>query len=440
MDSFFSRTELSELRGTHKASAPADAGGCEFCGLYKNAHHPKMKPTGGGGHGVLIVAEAPGEKEDARGTQLIGPAGQALRKALTNLGYDLDEDTRKTNAVRCRPPGNRTPTEQEIACCRQYVKEEITRFAPEVIIALGGVALDSLIGDRWGDDGLGGISRWRGYTIPDALTGAWICPTFHPSYVMRECGKKYGDGDRDKNPSVAITFEQDLAAAFKLVKCPFPKDIPTAKMVTIDEQGDKAVEWLHDTIKWYDDNYAGRTGDVPPVGIDFETTGLKPYRAGHRIVTCAVATADDQCVAFNITPKTQAAMVLLLKHPLIPKVAHNFTFENQWASVIWKAQIKNWSWCSMTAAHIEDNRGGDKEATVTSLRFQAAARLGIFGFKDDTDSYLKDTAGDAHGANSFNCIEDCPRGSLLLRNGMDALITRRLAIEQIASAERGSFN
>ena len=69
-----------------------------------------MPVTGEGRLKILILAEAPGEQEDAQNTQLIGPAGQVLRKTLAGFGVDLDRDCRKTNAVRCRPPGNRRPT------------------------------------------------------------------------------------------------------------------------------------------------------------------------------------------------------------------------------------------------------------------------------------------------------------------------------------------
>jgi len=206
---------------------------------------------------------------------------------------------------------------------------------------------------------------------------------------------------------------------------------------------------LHEIMAWYKEHATGPfDGGVPPIGFDFETTGLKPYRKGHRIVTCAVADRLDRSIAFPLTPKTQAALTPVLASKLIPKVAHNFKFEDQWSSVILKTQVAYWAWCSMTAAHIEDNRGGkddkkdkggEQTGSITSLRFQAAARLGVFGFKDASDEYLKDTADDQHGANSFNCIDDCPRDTLLLRNGMDALITLRLAIMQIAEAEQLEF-
>jgi hypothetical protein len=262
---------------------------------------------------------------------------------------------------------------------------------------------------------------------------------------MRECGKTYGDGDRDNNPSVAITFENDIQQALGMLKRPFPAIVPDESMVTVDERGDKAVARMQEISRWYAAH--GHDEYVPSIGVDFETTGLKPYRTGHQIVTCAIADKMNRAIAFNVTPATQKELVRILGDPLIPKVAHNFKFEEQWAAVILKTPVKNWDWCSMTAAHIEDNRGGkdggkkdneEHSGGILSLRFQAAARLGVFGFKDATDEYLQDTADDPHGANSFNRIMDCPRDLLLLRNGMDALICLHLSVMQITAATRAA--
>src|SRR3990167_7733579 len=87
---------------------------CGLCGLAKTCKSPKMPYTGEGRKKILVVAEAPGRKEDEKGTQLIGQDGQLLRQTLKQLDIDLDWDCWKTNAVICRPPNNITPKEEQI--------------------------------------------------------------------------------------------------------------------------------------------------------------------------------------------------------------------------------------------------------------------------------------------------------------------------------------
>jgi uracil-DNA glycosylase len=197
-------------------TSPIRTTGCASCGLSNGCLHPKMEPTGKGKKGILIVAEAPGEAEDRIGTQLIGKVGQRVRKTFKRLGFDLDEDCRKTNSVVCRPPDNRTPTELEINSCRHRVFEEIKQFQPKVIIAMGGPALVSLLGPRWKHDSDMSISRWRGLTIPDTELGAYLCPTYHPSYVERI---------EAQTPAVDVIWTRDLKRALALHKSPTPKPL-----------------------------------------------------------------------------------------------------------------------------------------------------------------------------------------------------------------------
>ena len=139
---------------------------CLKCKLFKSCESPKMKVTGNGEKGILVVAEAPGRTEDERGEQLIGEAGQVLRKVLGKQGIDLDIDCWKTNAVCCRPPNNKTPSKLQIKCCRSRLERVLKKKKPKLIILLGGVAIESFIGNRLSET-VGGINRWRGFVVPD---------------------------------------------------------------------------------------------------------------------------------------------------------------------------------------------------------------------------------------------------------------------------------
>jgi len=109
---------------------------CPACKLYENCLSPKMEIGGDGEKGILVVAEAPGADEDELGTQLVGDAGEHLSAMLERLGIDLHRDCWKVNAVNCRPPGNRTPKDNEIQACRPKVYEAL-RKQPSVVLVLG---------------------------------------------------------------------------------------------------------------------------------------------------------------------------------------------------------------------------------------------------------------------------------------------------------------
>ena len=122
------------------------------------------------------------------------------------------DDCIKTNAVCCRPINNRTPTITQIKCCAPNVYKCIEKNKPKVILALGSSAITSLLSHKF-DKGLGGVSKWQGHAIPDREFNAWICPTFHPSYIMR-----------DTTPEIAERFYMDdIERAVSLLNVPTPK-------------------------------------------------------------------------------------------------------------------------------------------------------------------------------------------------------------------------
>ena len=145
---FFTKEEIKP-----NSYQPRQHASCFTCGLYKTCQSPKMKTTGEGKRGILVWAEAPGEKEDRRGEQLVGKAGTLARRALSKLSVDLDEDCWKLNSVNCRPVdskgNNRPPTNDEIDACRPMVWKEVMRLKPKAILLMGGIAVESFLGHRW---------------------------------------------------------------------------------------------------------------------------------------------------------------------------------------------------------------------------------------------------------------------------------------------------
>lgn len=412
MDGFFTDSEFRTVQNVQRIS------GCGACGLHKTCNHPQMEPTGKGEKGILIIAEAPGRTEDERGVQLVGDAGQLLRRKLRWQGIDLDRDCRKTNAVCCRPPDNRLPTKEEIAYCRPRVWKEIETFKPQMIVLAGQAAITSFLGHRWkGEGGLGGITKWRGWTIPDRDVNAWVLPIFHPSYVLRML---------DSNPAVERTFELDLICMRKYLEVPLyqPTIKETAGVQVVEDQAE-LCELLY---KIYD------LDDC--IAFDYEATGLKPHRAGHRIVCMSIATTEHAAIAFDMPKQGTKAFGLIKKiltSPRIRKMAHNAKFEDNWTNVILGYPIQGWYWDSMLAAHVLDNR-----SSITGLKFQSYVNFGVLDYSSHLHRYLEGV--DDKDANSFNRIDEAPRKEMLIYNGIDSILEFRLAVKQQALLGFDRFN
>ena len=128
----------------------------------------------------MIVGEAPGRDEDLQGKPFVGRAGQLLDKMLAAIGLGED-DVHITNVVYWRPPGNRTPTPQEVQVCRPFLERQIELVAPDILMTMGGSAANALL------DMEGGImrqrGRWRDFTVGGRTVPAM--PTLHPAYLLR---------------------------------------------------------------------------------------------------------------------------------------------------------------------------------------------------------------------------------------------------------------
>jgi len=170
--------------------------GCIKCGLSAT----RTKTVFGIGSStarIMFIGEAPGHDEDVSGEPFVGRAGQLLTDMIQK-GMGLRRgDVYICNVLKCRPPNNRTPAVDEIAACRDYLWRQIQIINPEVIVALGAPAAQTLLGTR---DGIGRLrSRWHDfYPSGTALVGEPIpvMPTYHPAYLLRdptEKGKAWAD-------------------------------------------------------------------------------------------------------------------------------------------------------------------------------------------------------------------------------------------------------
>jgi DNA polymerase len=153
---------------------------CRACGLC--AQRKQTVPgVGDERAGWLFIGEGPGAEEDARGEPFVGVAGKLLDAMLAAIELKRGEDVYIANAVKCRPPGNRTPEAAEMAACAPYLKRQIALIEPRLIVLLGRAAVHALLGDQ------GSLSSLRGKSLAyrDREKEIPVIVTYHPAYLLR---------------------------------------------------------------------------------------------------------------------------------------------------------------------------------------------------------------------------------------------------------------
>ncbi len=159
----------------------ADLGDCTRCKLHKTRNQ-LVFGAGSPTAELMFVGEGPGGDEDRQGIPFVGRAGQLLTKIIAALGKSRDE-VYIANIIKCRPPGNRNPENDEITACFPFLQRQIAVIRPRVICALGKFAAQTLLGSKTP------ISRLRGRDHPFG-NNCRLVPTFHPAYLLRNPASK----------------------------------------------------------------------------------------------------------------------------------------------------------------------------------------------------------------------------------------------------------
>ena len=129
---------------------------------------------------LMFIGEGPGADEDEQGVPFVGKAGELLTKMIKAMKYDRSE-VYIANIVKCRPPENRNPSDDEAATCLPLLKRQIELVNPKAIVLLGAVPLKYLMGKT-------GITRQRGNWME--YNGIQVMPTYHPAYLLRNPAAK----------------------------------------------------------------------------------------------------------------------------------------------------------------------------------------------------------------------------------------------------------
>ncbi|MFV3128216.1 uracil-DNA glycosylase [Niveispirillum sp. KHB5.9] len=157
------------------------------CALKKTATN-LVFGTGSRQARIMLIGEAPGENEDRQGLPFVGPAGQLLDRMLGAIGLDRHADDPAkavyiTNMLPWRPPGNRSPTDSEIAACMPFMVRHIELLAPDFLIFAGGISAKAMLNRTEG------ITRLRGRSFDYGSAGlkkpVVAMPMLHPAYLLR---------------------------------------------------------------------------------------------------------------------------------------------------------------------------------------------------------------------------------------------------------------
>lgn len=159
---------------------PAVVAACKRCRLCSLGRTQTVFADGSARSRVMFVGEGPGADEDAQGVPFVGAAGQLLTKMILAMKLKR-EDVYIANIVKCRPPDNRAPHEDEAQACLPYVQRQIELVKPVVIVVLGAVPFQHLLGRKGITAGRG---RWYEYK------GIPVMATYHPAFLLRTPGKK----------------------------------------------------------------------------------------------------------------------------------------------------------------------------------------------------------------------------------------------------------
>lgn len=149
---------------------------------------------------IMFVGEAPGKTEDEQGKPFVGTAGKILSSLLESIGLER-KDVYITNVVKCRPPMNRDPLPEEVACCADYLSKEVEIIKPKIIVLLGRHAMDRF---------LPGLKITKDHGQPKRRNGQVYFPVYHPAAtIYHQALRADLESDFKKIPKIIETIDKE---------------------------------------------------------------------------------------------------------------------------------------------------------------------------------------------------------------------------------------
>jgi DNA polymerase-1 len=365
MSFFFSQKAKPVKRGT-APTKPAQAGkasketlnrlGCRVCPLDKaNNCTPKMAPDMGEiPCDIYFLGDGPNEIDDDKGAPFAGPAGKLLKSILGNdAGHSFD------NVVRDYDHYRDSPAWVAMECCRSLVTSSIEQAKPKLIVGLGIPALQWMLKSS---DMIG--LRGRVFAVKVGKHACWFMPTYDPQFIMDNAYQ----ADEPLRSKLGHCLKFDLARAVRLADELDPPtiDTPQGARAGIQAFNGRDRTQLAQVLK-----LISEAAKAPEKAIDLETSHLRPYAAGAKVLTCALSFGATNFAFAVDHPKAgwsasdKQAIKAALKELLATRariIAHNTPFEVEWfvfllgLDAIWHDV---WE-CTMMQAHFLDERRGKR--------------------------------------------------------------------------------
>lgn len=284
---------------------------CRLCPLYKEAKSVCLLGDGPVPTKIMLVGEAPGAREDDIARPFSGPAGRYLDRILAEVGLPR-ETVYITNAVRCRPPDNATPTPGQIKACSTYMHSELDIVSPDYVLVMGNAALKSILKTS-------GVMKKRGtaHQLPGGRT-AFV--TVHPAAVLR-------------NPGLEQSFKSDLMAFARLTRGEDRRPETKSKLI----QSSKGLARLCQLLATVDTPIAFdvETGSSDP---DEPEGGLNPWSPNGLIHTVSFSWKPGEAFVVSLEhPATKWDIPLSRVYQALDvalqgkkMVGHNVKFDDAW--------------------------------------------------------------------------------------------------------------
>lgn len=407
---------------------------CLGCSLDKaaNLRNPKMSPTVGRqvklGNGnwrekprIYLIGEGPGELEDAQDEQFVGQSGQLLRQSIPKWAEEL---IIWDNVVRCRPTEkgergglkNRTPTDNELAHCHAFTRDNLGHFDPDAILLLGNPALhriwyqadnhgNLIIPKKYNQDGtrkddVVRVGETRGLWFTTRINNKYIpCySTYHPSSAIR--------ARNNQTAAEGIVIRTDLELFFNTLELLGPPQFPYASPQLTSTEG--IVLMRPDSPAAFKAKLYELLGHAEVPALDFETNGLIPFGSGARVITAALSDGV-KTLAIDLPPTNWQSYIKIITQYLAERkwIAHNVQFELSWllycCPELRKYLVKNFI---------------DTELMIRALH----ARIGTMGLDTATRMYLGTDIKALSNIDTRN-IEQYPIHEVMLYNAFDAKST-----------------
>lgn len=305
---------------------------CKLCPLHETAQHVCLMGDGNVDHPkIMLVGEAPGQREDYIHKPFQGKAGKLLDSIL--YAFDIPrESIFITNAVRCRPPDNAKPSTKQIeTCSSSYLQREINLVKPGLLVAMGAIAAQSLLGRKVS------VTASR-RTIFKTRDGKPLVVTFHPAAAL------YND-----------SLVSEIVSDFEWISNLKERDFTRKRKKVIYQQVP-------------DLGHIPDLSSATTVYIDLETDGLDPFLKGRKIFSVQISVKEGTgyfCLWDDVVKDQVKAIV---ENPFITKVNQNLKFDLKWMYVL-GIRPRGPMRCTLIMAHLLDENQRDKSLPSLASRY-----------------------------------------------------------------------